>query len=86
MASRLPKVHIPVTVNTEGVEKGLSKTEESIRRSLAKLKRMGVTVPAGVGAAGKGPGLAPMAPKATAFLGGVGKLSLIHISEPTRPY
>lgn len=71
MATSLPKVHIPVTVTTEGVDKGLSQVEEKMRRAAARMKRLGGTA---AGGPQKGGGFAAAAPKATAFLGGVGKL------------
>jgi len=71
VAASLPKVHIPVTVTTDGVDKGLSQVEEKMRRSAAKMKRLGQAT---AGGPAKAAGFAPMAPKATAFLGGVGKL------------
>lgn len=71
MASKVTNLRIPVTVTTEGVDKGLAATERKIRNSAAKMKRLGTTAQAPT-AGGLGGALGPS--KGTAFLGGIGKL------------
>jgi hypothetical protein len=71
VANNLPKLNIPVTVQTDGVDRGLSAVERKIRNSAAKMKRLGGTAQA-PSAGGLGGSMG--AGKATAFLGGVGKL------------
>lgn len=74
MATRLPDLKIPVTVQTDGVDRGLSAVERKLRNTAAKMKRLGGGVAGGGGGAGGGLGGALGAPKGTAFLGGLGKL------------
>jgi hypothetical protein len=71
VAGKVTNLRIPVTVTTEGVDKGLAATERKIRNSAAKMKRLGGTAQA-PSAGGLGGSMG--ASKATAFLGGVGKL------------
>lgn len=65
MASNLPKVNIPVTVDSRGVDAGVARIQGKM---LALQKKLGKMQPAGA----LGGGL--KASQATAFLGGVGKL------------
>lgn len=71
MAGKVTNLRIPVTVTTEGVDKGLAATERKIRNSAAKMKRLGGTAQAPT-AGGLGGSMG--APKGTALLGGLGKL------------
>jgi hypothetical protein len=65
VASSLPKVNIPVTVDSRGVDAGVARIQGKM---LALQKKLGKMQPAGA----LGGGL--KAQQATAFLGGVGKL------------
>ena len=69
MATNLPELKIPVTVQTDGVDRGLTAVERKLRNSAAKMKRLGA---AGAPAGGAGIGL--KAQQGTALLGGLGKL------------
>lgn len=68
MAARLPEIHVPVTVTTDGVDKGIAKTEAAIARLQAKLRRQQGPLSAAGGAGGA------FAQKATPFLGAIGKM------------
>lgn len=72
MAAKLPNLVIPVTVQTDDVDRGLTAVERKLRNSAAKMKRLGTTAGAAGGAGG---GL--KAQQGTALLGGVGKLGPI---------
>ena len=72
MASKITNLRIPVTVTTEGVDKGLNAVERKLRNSAAKMKRLGGAAGAAGGAGG---GLKSQ--QGTALLGGVGKLGPI---------
>lgn len=71
MPTNLPELKIPVTVQTDGVDRGLSAVERKLRNSAAKMKRLGGSA---AGAAAGAPGFGLKAQQGTALLGGVGKL------------
>lgn len=73
MANNLPNLNIPVTVQTDGVDRGLSAVERKLRNSAAKMKRLG----AAAGAPTAPSGLSLKASQGTALLGGVGKLGAL---------
>lgn len=71
MANRLPELKIPVTVQTDGVDRGLSAVEKKLRNSAARMRRIqAASTPAAAG----GGGMALKASQGTAFLGGIGKI------------
>jgi hypothetical protein len=71
MTASLPKLHVPVTVDTTGVDKGLTALERKMRNAAAKAKRLGMAAGGGGAGAAGGP---IKASQASAFLGSVGKL------------
>ena len=71
MATKLPNLVIPVTVQTDGVDRGLTAVERKLRNSTAKMKR--IAGESG-GAPGGAAGFGLKASQSTALLGGVGKL------------
>jgi hypothetical protein len=75
VATKLPNLVIPVTVQTDGVDRGLTAVERKLRNSAAKMKRLGGAAGAAGATGGGGGGL--RASQGTALLGGLGKLGPI---------
>lgn len=74
MAIRLPKIHVPMTVSTDGVDRGLKAAEAKMRASTRRMSRMSAAGPGVGGGGGMLGNLGMAAGRAGMTLGGVGML------------